>query len=122
MQSFFQAPEPFCTSFLVLSYESRGCCGKAVAQVWDTGEMKPVDNKGLRQLESMAPVLPAQKWVLFSVWMGTVQKSASDQRDWSRWAQRKAVSSQAKIQTMINDKPDTEMAMEPFLLTHNLIC
>lgn len=72
-----------------------------MALVWDSGEMKAVVNKSLTQLESMASVPPAQKWVLFWVCMSTVQNSASDQRDWNRWAQRKAVASQAKIQTMI---------------------
>lgn len=69
MPSIFQAPEPLCTSSLVLSYESRERCGKAVALVWDTGEMKAVDNKNLTQLESTASVLPAQKGVLFWVYM-----------------------------------------------------
>lgn len=88
-------------SFVFLSYESRECCGKTVTLVWDTGEMKAVDNKSLTQLESVASVLPAQKWVLFCVCMNRVQTPGSDQRDWNRWAQRKAVPSQAKIQIMI---------------------
>lgn len=107
MQSFFQAPEPFCTSFLFLSYERREwSCGEAVALVWDTGEMK---DKKKKKREEQEPYTAWEHGIsASSSEMGPIlglyehsAKVSSDQRDWNRWARRKAVASQAKIQTMI---------------------
>lgn len=66
-----------------------GAGGKAVALVWDTGEMKAVDSKNLTQLESMASVLPAQNMVLFWVYTSMVQEAVSDLKDWNRWGSEK---------------------------------
>lgn len=67
MQNCFQAPKPpsACLFCFKKSYESRECCGKAVALEWDTGEMKAVDSKKLTQLESVASLLQAQNMLLF---------------------------------------------------------